>query len=176
VQGWRHQRPLLSGKSSWDGCAQEGRATMKIKQDDLGDVVVWRWIGWHNYSSKTVERTACARERIQSEVPASKPILVDLTRMHYSYTDSLYDALNNTYFLQRKGHPVAILLSPDKPKMRDTLRVMQAEMVVKVFEDEEPALAYLRSSDSSASGQNRAVVTGFRCRTAGAAERGVQCG
>ena len=125
---------------------------MKIKQDDLGNIVVWRWIGRHDYSRETVQQTASARERMQSKLPASKPILVDLTRLRYSYTDSLSDAFNNAYFLQRRGRPVAILLSPKKPQMRDTFRLMQNEIIMKVFEDKEQALAYLRSSDSSTSG------------------------
>ena len=66
---------------------------LKINREDLDDVLVWKWSGRHDYDPEALETAREALRELLADVPIAKPVLLDLSRMRFSYTDGLADAL-----------------------------------------------------------------------------------
>ena len=116
----------------------------RIDIRELDDLVVWCFSGQFQFDSHFSSALKNSRTEIEAKVPASTPILIDLSRMRYVYRESLDQALCNGVLLSRKGYHAAVLIEPTNPQMSGDINCGWREAPIAIFEERESALTYLR--------------------------------
>jgi len=122
------------------------RKKLSAEREDLGDVVAWRWRGYHSSSEKDFETVW----RIHAEIREAyrrdpRPLLFDLDQFDYKFANRLSDVLSGCARMREIGARIALVSSDRNKKVKNAIPPTQIDRVVDIFDDEDAALAFLRS-------------------------------
>ena len=119
---------------------------------EVDGVLVCRWTGVHHFSEEDRNRSRAAAREISERLQRHRrPVLLDLSKFDYTYSDGLSEWVHVSNACAARKVRFAIRVSIDNPRVRMFIEIASRDgKVVDLIDSETEALAFLKSDKAVA--------------------------